>query len=144
MHTKTLTLLGAIALLAAASADAQLANISTRGKIGVQQELLIGGFILDQPATVVIRALGPTLQSFGVTDWIPDPILVLYNENSDPVSFNDDWGNDQRASELGALAPSNALESALVVTLPAGRYTVVVGGHNACTGIGLVEIYLKH
>jgi hypothetical protein len=37
--------------------------------------------------------------------------------------------------------PPNALESALVLDLPAGAYTAVVRGTNRATGNALVEVY---
>ena len=37
-----------------------------------------------------------------------------------------------------------ALESALVLHLPAGEYTAIVSGANGGTGIGLVEVYTLH
>ena len=41
------------------------------------------------------------------------------------------------------LAPTNALESAILITLPVGEggYTAIVRGANGTTGVGLVEAY---
>ena len=39
------------------------------------------------------------------------------------------------------LAPTNARESAIYATLPAGAYTAVVRGVNGATGIAVAEAY---
>ena len=38
-------------------------------------------------------------------------------------------------------APSDALESAILVTLPPGAYTVIVSGVGSGTGVGIVEVF---
>src|SRR3984893_90048 len=46
-----------------------LANISTRMNVGVNDNVLIGGFIVrgSQPKQLIVRALGPSLTAAGVT-----------------------------------------------------------------------------
>jgi len=129
------------ALLMAATAFSQVENISTRGRVGIFDDVLIAGFILKTPTTVVVRALGPSLIPFGVTDTLPDPILAVYNGNDDLIALNDDWQTDFNASKLGVLAPSNEFESAMVLTLPAGHYTAIVCGYSMTEGKALVEVY---
>ncbi len=109
---------------------------------------MIGGFILGgtvtNPARVVVRAIGPSLRQFGINDALLDPTLQLVNGDGVTVGFNDNWADDAgQAAELQALniAPTNAGESAVVITLPPGHYTAVVAGRGGGIGIGLVEIY---
>jgi hypothetical protein len=65
-----------------------LFNISTRGFVGVDDHVLIGGFIARSNNTrVVVRALGPTLQNFGIAETLPDPILMLFDENGNLYRF---------------------------------------------------------
>ena len=45
------------------------------------------------------------------------------------------------AGRENGLAPPNALESALVLHLPAGAYTAIVRGADGGTGIALAEVY---
>jgi hypothetical protein len=47
----------------AAAVQTQLVNISTRGRVGQGEDVLIGGFITRgaAKATVVVRAIGPSL-----------------------------------------------------------------------------------
>lgn len=128
--------------------NSKLANISTRGSVQTQDNVMIGGFILGgtnlQPAKVVVRAIGPSLGSAGISDPLSNPTLELFNESGQSVGFNDDWQDDAtQASELQALniAPTAAAESAVVLTLPPGPYTAVVAGQSGVTGVGLIEVY---
>jgi hypothetical protein len=77
---------------------------------------------------------------------LANPTLELRNSAGALLDQNDDWqvsnSNSQAIIDKG-LAPSNALESALMATLPANgaAYTAIVRGANNTTGIGVVEIY---
>ena len=80
----------------------------------------------------------------GVDNSLADPNLELHDADGNLIAFNDNWQDDPdqaAALEADGLAPSNALESAISITLPAGSYTAVVHGQNGTTGVGLVEIY---
>ena len=121
-----------------------MANISTRGLVGQGQGQLIGGFIITGgPKTVVIRAIGPSLTAFGISPVLDNPSIQLF-AGPTPLASNDDWRTNANAADLTAsgLAPSNDLESALLVRLEPGAYTTVVSGTStSATGIGLVEVY---
>ena len=82
---------------------------------------------------------------FGVTGALANPTLELHKADGSVVS-NDDWMTDptQKAAIMATgLAPANALESAILVTLPVGEglYTAIVSGVNGTTGVGVVEAY---
>jgi hypothetical protein len=123
----------------------QALNLSTRGLVSGGDNVLIGGFIItgNNPKSVVLRALGPSLSSFGVSDVLTDPILSVYNSSHNLVASNDNWQSDPNhfIVEANGLAPANLLESATVQTLAPGAYTVIVAGHDTTAGIGLVELY---
>jgi arylsulfate sulfotransferase len=123
----------------------QALNLSTRGVISVGDNVLIGGFIItgSQPKTVVLRALGPSLSSFGLSRALRDPVLSVYNSSHTLIATNDNWQADPNQFEVEAngLAPANLLESATLQTLAPGAYTVVVRGKDATPGTGLVELY---
>ena len=89
-----------------------------------------------------MRAIGPSLAAFGVTDPLPDPILELHAEDGTLITTNDNW-KDIRMMDIEAtgLPPSNDLESAIITTLDPGLYTAVVNGKNGAIGVGLVEAY---
>jgi len=126
-------------------ATSPLFNISTRGMIGTGQNVLIGGFIVrgQSPVKVLVRALGPSLGALGVTNPIADPMITLYS-GSTPIASNDDWKSDQQA-DIAATpqAPMNDKESAILMTLNPGAYTVIVHGKNGSTGVGLVDAFLE-
>jgi hypothetical protein len=125
----------------------RLVNISTRGRVGVGDEAMIGGLIVQGSTVkkVIVRALGPSLSSGAnpVAAALADPYLELHDGSGTLIAANDDWGNSTQASEIirSTVAPVNALESAVIATLGPGNYTAVVRGINDTTGVGLVEVY---
>lgn len=125
-----------------AASPARLVNISTRGLIQPGDKLMIAGFIIQNaPVRAVVRAIGPSLAAFGITNALPDTTLDLRDQNGS-VRFNDDWKTTQQAElEALGLQPSNDLEAALVHTLPPGQYTALVRGKPEATGTGVVEVY---
>ena len=129
------------------AADSRLANISTRAQVGTGSNVLIGGFITGSKigaTRVAVRALGPSLQQFGIANPLPDPRLELRNANGALLASNDNWQTDARRATLitsYGLAPHNNLESVIATSLAPGRYTAIVTGKNGQTGIGLIEIY---
>ena len=120
-----------------------LANISTRMRVGVGNDVLIGGFIVQgsDPKRVILRAIGPSL-SGSVASVLTDPVLELHG-SSGIIASNDDWQSSSQAAEIVAtgLAPTNLYESALVATLSPGSYTGVVSGYQNGQGVGLVDAY---
>jgi hypothetical protein len=93
-------------------------------------------------ATVLIRALGPSLASAGIAGALADPVLELHDTNGVTLARNDNWKDTQQAEiESTTIPPSNDVESAIFATVSPGNYTAVVLGKNDATGIGLVEIY---
>lgn len=123
---------------------ARLANISTRGFVSTDSNVMIGGFILGPTkagsAKVVIRAIGPSLPINGA---LQNPTLELRDPNGVKIAANDDWQQDSGAGEISGhnLAPKNPAESALLRVLSPGGYTAIVSGANGGLGIGLVEVY---
>jgi len=121
-------------------------NLSTRGTVMSGDNVLINGFIVSGPGTktVVVRALGPSLSSFGLSGVLADPVLTVYNSSGEIIASNDNWQTNAGATfiEQNGLAPSDPSESAAVVAnLAPGAYTVVVTGANSTEGISLAEVY---
>ena len=54
--------------------------MSTRGDVMNGDNVLIGGFIISgfDSKDVVLRVLGPSLEDFGVTGALANPVLTLY------------------------------------------------------------------
>jgi hypothetical protein len=128
--------------------DSTLENISTRGSVDTGDNVLISGFIVGDvgSATVIVRALGPSLASHGVSGALSDPILKIFDSTGAAIATNDNWQDNVNAIDIqkNGLAPPNPSESALVLHLPAGAYTAIVSGANGATGIGLAEVYTLH
>jgi hypothetical protein len=120
----------------------RLLNIAARGRVGLGDDALIGGFINRGGGRVLLRAIGPSLGAFGVSDFLPDPVLTLRDINGTVLATNDDWQASQGTDITATgLAPTNNAESAILASLPAGNYTGVVSGKGTDTGIAVVEIY---
>jgi hypothetical protein len=105
---------------------------------------MIGGFIItgNTPKKVVIRGLGPSLASFGITDFLADPFLELRSQSGALLQQNDNWKDSQQAgTQATGLQPSNDHESAIVTTLVPGNYTALLTGKGGTTGVGTVEVY---
>jgi len=119
-------------------------DLSTRGFVGTGDNALIGGLIIgngEQPV-IVVRAIGPTLGSFGITQPLQDPTLEVRNSNGGLISFDNDWqDNTPTAVKATLLQPQDNREAAVVLSLPAGNYTAIVRGKGGTTGVALVEAY---
>ncbi|HKS31730.1 MAG TPA: hypothetical protein VJR28_04920, partial [Chthoniobacterales bacterium] len=121
---------------------ARLLNISTRGFVGGNDNVIIAGVILNgsDNGTVCFRALGPSLASLGVQGVLVNPRLDLFDAQGIRVGANDNWKDWQKdAIESAGLAPANSAESALLIDLAPGNYTAIVSGVGGATGVGLVE-----
>lgn len=124
-----------------AGSNSRLANISTRGLVQTEDNVLIGGLILagQEPRRVIVRAIGPSLTVPGA---LADPTLELRDANGGLLASNDNWRTSQEAEIIATtIPPSHDLESAVVQTLPPANYTAIVRGQNAATGVALVEAY---
>jgi uncharacterized delta-60 repeat protein len=126
-----------------AGSNARLVNIATRGLVQPDDKLMIAGFIVQNGAVkIVVRAIGPSLVDFGISNALPDTTVQLRDQQGAVVIENDDWktGQPQELQSLG-LQPSHNLEAALVATIPAGQYTAQVRGKGTDSGIGVVQVY---
>ena len=126
-----------------AVSSARLANIATRGLIQPGDKLMIAGFIIQNGSVrAVVRAIGPSLAAFGITNALPDTTLQLRDQNGTIVRENDDWQTDQKAElEATGLQPTDPKEAALIQTIPPGQYTAQVRGKPEATGTGVVQVY---
>jgi len=128
-------------------AEPELANLSTRGYVGQENDVMIGGFILGNEAgsvRIAVRGLGPSLAYNGLMNLLPDPALELHDGNGAAIATNDDWQSDPvSAAQLTSfgLALHDAKEAGVFLTLAPGAYTAILTGKFVGTGIGLLEIY---
>jgi CSLREA domain-containing protein len=132
-------------------------NVSTRLPVGTGDNVLIEGFTVQGPAgsakKIIVRAIGPSLAAFGITDALPNPTLEIHDadNNNAVVATNDDWKVTQvggfitsdQSAEISAsgFAPGNDLESAIIANLAPGSYTAVVRGAGDSVGTGVVDAF---
>ncbi|MEO6246123.1 MAG: redoxin domain-containing protein [Opitutaceae bacterium] len=125
-------------------------NLATRGLVGAGANVMIPGYVIAGTAakTLLIRAVGPALASFGVDGALADPVLTLYS-GAQALLTNDNWADAPNLAQLRAATTrvgafglaEGSRDAALLVTLPPGNYTVQAGGASDTTGVALVEIY---
>ena len=130
-----------------------LANISSRALVQTDDNVMIGGFIVRGTLSkrVIMRAIGPSLSQYGVSNTLPDPTLELHDSSGALIAFNDDWQHtiiggiitrDQVLDiQNSGYAPSDPRESAIIAELPPGNYTAIVRSRNIIIGVALVEVY---
>ena len=106
---------------------------------------MIAGFIIQKGSVrAVVRAIGPSLSAFGISNALPDTTLQLRNQNGVILLENDDWKTDpaqKEELESNGLQPSHELEAALITIIPPGQYTAQVRGKGEASGIGVVQVY---
>jgi hypothetical protein len=128
----------------ATGGNSHFVNISTRGFVSTDPNVMIGGFILPDgpPAKVVIRGLGPSLTSHGVSGALQDPTLELRRSTGEVVYSNDNWRTTQPSEVVSStLAPFGEKDAAIYIKLSPGEYTAVLRGKNNSSGIGLLEVF---
>jgi hypothetical protein len=128
----------------ATSIDSKLANISTRGPVQTNDDILIAGTIIlgDPDQKLIVLGIGPSLP---LANRLLDPTLEVRDQNGTRYATNDNWvdsPNKQAIIDTG-VAPTDDHESAILVTLPAkgAAYTAIVRGVNNSTGVAVVEVF---
>jgi hypothetical protein len=126
------------------AATGRVANISTRSRVDLGDNVMIGGFILNGTTAtpIIVRAIGPSLIAGGVVGVLLDPTLEVYDSNGTLLAANDNWRTNQEAEILAStVPPTDDREAAVVSTLAPGAYSAVIRGANETTGVALVEVY---
>ena len=129
----------------------RLSNLSVRTTLVARQFLTVGFTMTGGSKSVLVRAVGPSLAQFGITDSMADPSLILY-ANGVRADANDDWFGSttiaNTAASVGAfpLASSGSLDAALVRSISGGNTVEVTGSPLAATtaataGSVIVEVY---
>jgi len=150
----------AIIALALAGASLQAHELSTRGNVGTNDNVMIGGLIIsdndcdqygpdgkERVAAFVIRVLGPTLCAAGlnIDQVLADPQIAFYDQNGTLIGGQMDYTENDVATQQvifdHGLAPQDIREVALYVKVPPGFYTAIVSGQNETTGIAILEAY---
>jgi hypothetical protein len=125
----------------------RLINLSCLQQVPVKG-LLSAGFAISGATakTVLIRASGPTLASFGVLGTMTDPQLNVFSGTT-VIASNAGWGGDVSItaanSATGAFqfASASSKDSAVVMTLAPGSYTVQATSVSETAGVTMIEVY---
>jgi phosphodiesterase/alkaline phosphatase D-like protein len=130
-----------------------LVNISTLARITSASDSIVSGFVISGSSSrsVLVRAVGPTLSAFGVTDALKNPVLSVH-QGERIVATNTAWSGATRAAtqdlmdafdRAGAfrLVDETSRDAALVVSLTPGAYTVQVKSGDGSPGAALLEVY---
>jgi len=122
--------------------------VSARAFSGAGSNVLTAGFVIDGTGTdtLLIRGVGPGLTQFGVTGVLATPTVTVFDSSGNSIGFDAGWGGGTELAsafaEVGAFGlPAGSADSAILITLPSGNYTVEVAGANGSSGVALVEVY---
>lgn len=149
-NPRVLQFLNARAADAPTAAPGRLVNLSARSNVAHLTDAFTVGFTLSGTAraTVLLRAVGPTLSRFGVGNPLGAPRLELY-QGSRQLAANEGWDRVANAPQVataaatvGAFAlPTGSNDAAILTQLDPGSYTMTIRGLGATTGLALAELY---
>jgi len=133
------------------SGSQRLVNLSARARVGTGDNILIAGFVItgSSPLKLLIRGVGPTLATQGISSPLANPKLTLFNSAGREIHNNDNWSQaanlaDLRAATIAAGAfvlKDGSNDSAMLEMLDPGVYTAQVTSVDGTSGVALVEIY---
>lgn len=135
------------------SGSSQLINLSTRAEVQTGANIVISGLVVAPGSgtrRVLFRAIGPTLADFNVANPLANPVMTILNSSGTAIASNDNWGSNGQGPTLAAafaangafaLTNANSLDSALIIDLAPGGYTIQVSGAGGTSGVALVEAY---
>jgi kumamolisin len=134
-----------------ATTGTRLINISTRAQVGTGGNILIPGFVIAGSGTeqLLVRADGPSLLQFSVPGVLTAPTLHIFDNTATMIAMNTGWGTGSNPSQIAAVGSNvgafaltlGSADSAQIVNLSAGSYTIQVSGVNNSTGVALAEVY---
>ncbi|TVR54634.1 MAG: hypothetical protein EA425_01485 [Puniceicoccaceae bacterium] len=137
----------------ASSGASRLINISTRGHVGLAENTLIAGFVIEGnvPKRILVRGLGPALTGpIPAAQVLHDPEIRLFRRGTPiPQAVNRRWQDnpglgalEQAAARVGLPPlPAGSRDAAVVIILEPGVYTAHLRSADGGSGIGLIEVY---
>ena len=133
--------------------SARLMNLSTRALVGSGNTTFFSGLVVAPGGgarRVLVRAAGPALAALGVDGALVDPSVAILDSAGRQIAngANDNWETGGTAALRTAFTQAGAFpfaaasrDSALLVDLTPGNYTIQVNGVGGTTGTALVELY---
>ena len=130
-------------------------GLSARGQATVGDPLIAGLAVSGNTARrVLLRGSGPALAKYSVPGVLSDPVLAVYDSQDQLLAQNDNWQTQTAVNPtqtIGNVADvvaacasvfaSGSKDSALIITLAPGTYTVQISGVNHSAGAAMVEAY---
>ena len=143
------------ALILGVGQPERLLNISTRAYVGAGEQTLISGFVVGgaREKKIIVRAIGLSLASFGVRNFLAAPRLAFFDAAGQPytngyaypavvggLTYQQDLADS--LAKIGAF-PVTAGLGDIVEMRPfaPGSYTVQITSASGASGIVLLEIY---
>lgn len=136
------------------NAGQRLRNVSTRARIDANQPTFLTGFVVEPGPSrtmVLVRAVGPTLTTFGVADALAAPKLRVNDASGREITpytglLSIDGVNYPNvvssAAAVGAFPlPTGGKDVAQLYLLGPGAYTAQVSSADGGSGTALLEIY---
>ena len=141
---------GAGSLLAADPAP-RLASFSCFAHLQATETFSATGFVIAGKAekNLLLRCVGPGLRQIGMNDGVPDPVLRVMDSAGREIRRGQGWLSEPNADEIrritrevGAFSlPAGGADTALLVRLAPGAYTLNVTSAEQNAGAVLTEIY---
>jgi len=129
------------------TAESKVINLSSRGFCDTlaSGRALIAGFVIEgnEPKTILIRGLGPSLANLGVQGAMSDPWIYLTNASGTLIQSNRSWQDAPGISVIEGtiFEPGDPKDAAMIVSnLDPGAYTAILAGENDVTGVALVRV----
>lgn len=134
----------------------RLLNMSTRGNVGAGGDQgLVSGFVVASGSQkkLIIRAVGPSLSLFGVTNGLRAPVLRIFDASGRPyenqyvypaVVGGPTYESDlaESLARAGAFPlPAESRDAVTMQPFTAGSYTAQVTSGDGTSGAVLLEIY---
>ena len=128
----------------------RLYNISMRGvPRGGEEDIFAGFFVAGiGEKNLLIRGVGPGLGNQNVVGFLEDPKITFHGA-AGKFDENDDWGDSASANILasemervgGFALEADSKDSADILSLEQGLYTVIVSNDEGSDGVALLEVY---
>lgn len=133
----------------------RLLNLSTRAQIGTGEKTFISGFVVagPNPKRLVVRALGPALAQYGITQPLAQPVLSFFDQNGKPYTsgyvypqyvgaptYESDLA-DSLARAGATPTPAGSKDAVIMMPFDPGVYSVHLTSADGGTGVVLLEIF---
>lgn len=142
--------LAEIYLMEASGTYRSLSNLSTRASAESGQPLIVGFTVAGSGQTrLLLRAIGPALKGFSVSDAAADVSLTVLDGAGHPLASNQDWSTGTDVASIRAASAAagafpltdGSKDAALLLNLSAGSYSAHSLIGNGGVGQVMFEAY---